>query len=66
MCSASFPPSSHFASALLQQNGTYARNVKRGIYESNIETKKKFLPPKVNRKNGSLKLDKIVKTNFTV
>jgi len=45
---------------------TNTGNVKRGIYEYNIETKRKFLSSKAKRRSGLLKHDKIVKTFFTV
>jgi len=44
----------------------YLQNIKRGIYESNIETERKFLPPKTNRKSGLLKHDKIDYPSFSV
>jgi len=42
----------------------YTGNVRREIYESNIETKRKFLSPKDKRKSGLLKYDKIGYLSF--
>jgi len=59
-------PSGHITRCMRFVNGKdfYTGNVRREIYESNIETKRKFLSPKDKRKSGLLKYDKIGYLSF--
>ena len=60
----SFHPNSAFGGTSPNTGFAKPGNVKRGIYESNIETKRKFLSPKDKRKSGLLKYDKIGYLSF--